>query len=145
MIVSNSLIGKFTQGLRSSYFSSSFILLVPLLVLHIIRSSGLLASTHLLTSGNHVPKNDVWNYEILMIKINFLALKRKYGKTLNTATSKIELFVIKHKDFNYVAIVLKSSILDVARLLDRPLITFYPCFQFFLIKFPVSQVIDCFI
>ena len=78
-----------------------------------------------------------------MTKINFLALKRNYGKTLNTATSKVELFVIKHKDFKYL--VLKSSILDAARLLDRLLITFYPCFQFFLIKIPVSQVVDCFI
>ena len=78
-------------------------------------------------------------------KINFLAIKRKYGETLNTATSKVELFMIKHEDYSYLAVVLKSSILDVARLLDRPLITFYPCFQFFLIKLPVSQVIDCFI
>ena len=77
-----------------------------------------------------------------MEKINFLVLKRKYGRTLNTATSKIELFVIKHKDFSYLAIVQKSSILEVARLLNRPLISFYPCFQFSLIKFPVSQVID---
>ena len=77
-----------------------------------------------------------------MTKINFLALKRKYGKNLNTATSKIELFVIKHEDFSYLAIVRKSTILEVARLLDCRLINFYPCFQFFLIKFPVSQVID---
>ena len=78
-----------------------------------------------------------------MTKINFLALKRNYGKTLSTATSKIELFVIKHKDFKYL--VLKNSILDAAMLLDRLLITFYSCFQFFLIKFPVSQVVECFI
>ena len=144
MIVSNSLIGKSMHRLRSSYFSSSFILSVPLLVLRIIRSSGLWASTHLLVSGSHVPKNHAWNYENFMTKINFFELKRNYGKTLNTATSKIELFVIKHKDFKYLVIVLKSSILDAAGLLDRVFITFYPCFPFFLIKFPVSQVVDCF-
>ena len=59
-----------------------------------------------------------------MTKINFIALKGKYGRTLNTVTSKIELFVIKHKDFQYLAIVLRSSILDVTRLLDPPLIRY---------------------
>ena len=36
-------------------------------------------------------------------------------------TSKIELFMVK--DFQYLAIVLKNFILDVAGLLDLPLIT----------------------
>ena len=47
---------------------------------------------------------------MFMIKTIILALKGKYSKTLNTVTYKIELFVIKHKDFPYLAIVLKSSI-----------------------------------
>ena len=38
-------------------------------------------------------------------------------------TSKIELFMVKNKDFQYLAIVLKNFILDVAGLLDLPLIT----------------------
>ena len=38
-------------------------------------------------------------------------------------TSKIELFMVKDKDFQYLAIVLKNFILDVAGLLDLPLIT----------------------
>ena len=79
-----------------------------------------------------------------MTKINFLALKRNYGKTLNTATSKIELFVIKHNDFKYLAIVLKSSILH-GKVIGSPFDYLLPMFSVFLIKFPVSQVIDCFI
>ena len=78
-------------------------------------------------------------------KNDFLTLKREYGEILNTVTTRIELFVIIHKDFQYLAIVLKSSSLEIVGLLDPPLITFFPCFQFFLIKFPVSQVIDCFV
>ena len=79
-----------------------------------------------------------------MTKKRFLSLG-KYGEILNIVTSKIELFVIKHKDFRYLAIALKCSILDVAGSLDLPLITFYPCFELFFIKFLVSQVIDRFI
>ena len=81
-----------------------------------------------------------------MTKSNhFLALKRKYGEILNTTTSKVKLLLVKHKDFQYLAIALKSSILDVAGLLDSSLITFYPCFQISLIKFAVSQIINRFI
>ena len=77
-----------------------------------------------------------------MTKRNFLALKGTYGKILKTATSKIELLVVKHKGFQYLAMILKSSISDVTGLLDPPLIALYPCFEFFLTKFPVSEVID---
>ena len=102
-------------------FTSSFILLVLLFKLHIIRSLGLYANSQLLISGNHVPKNHAWNYKIFTTKNDVLVLKGKYGEVLNT--SKIELFMVKNKDFQYLAIVLKNFILDVAGLLDLPLIT----------------------
>ena len=65
------------------------------------------------------------------------------GGSRTAATSKVERFVITVNDFKPLAFITKSSILDVAAVLDQHLVSLniLHCFQFFMLSYyiPVCQ------